>query len=112
MSPFLKIDLSGHFADDLARLFINAVINEKPGDAKKYLAKNLRYFSTVDFDRLADELSMKNLKYSACARFEHIPNGVTARSVIVGSGNHVLNLYMLKEPDAHGNWKICGIVRD
>lgn len=105
------------FKDEgVVQSFLDAVKKQPIDDAKIYLSKRFKAGSLMDLNelkRLLDDYG----------RYKYLHNSVSAadyenfriNSVLIMNNeykNSILHLYLIKEPDKYGNWKIYGIERE
>lgn len=114
--PFYTI-AKDRYDTDIVNLFIKAVANNGPDDAKVYLSKNLKAVGSLDFEELKKVFNGNiAYKYLSKVRFSHLPENIVTNSILVMNNaiqkNSIIHVYMVKEPDMHGSWKICGIERE
>lgn len=114
--PFYHI-AKDRYNTETVKLFINAVTSNGLDDAKVYLSKNLKAVGSLNFEELK-EVFNENIeyKYLSKVRFSDLPENIVANSILVMNNeikmSSIIHVYMVKEPDMHGSWKICGIERE
>jgi hypothetical protein len=102
---------------DIVNLFIKAITGNGPDDASVYLSKNLKAVGALDFEELKKVFN-ENIayKYLSKVRFSHLPAQIVTNSILVMNEkvqkSSIVHVYMVKEPDMHGRWKICGIEKE
>jgi len=117
-APRVKTPFFGIMDDDrIAARFIDAVANDSPDAALPFLSKRLNAQSTIDLDKLREILcGYDEYKCLGNPLPESLGHNVKKNSILIISNdygrNDVLHLYMVKEPDCYGNWKICGVERE
>ena len=97
--------------------FITAVTEQKPEDAMHYVSKGIKAVGAIDLDELKEIFGPgRAYKYLNKVRFGPLPQNIAASSLLVMdpkvNGISIIHIYMIKEPDLHGTWKICGIERE
>jgi hypothetical protein len=99
-----------------AKRFLDAVSANAKDEAMALLSKRVTALSAVDFDGLKRIMGRGvSFKYVCVARRRGLPKNMAASSVMIMGGQcggRVLNLYMVSEPDAHGDLKIVSIQED
>lgn len=110
--PFFNI-----FKDEgVVQNFLEAVKKQQIDDAKIYLSKRFKAGNLMNLDEL------KNL-LDDYGKYKYLRNNVSAtdyenfriNSILIMNNeykNSILHLYLIKEPDKYGNWKIYGIERE
>ena len=109
--PFFMIPNEKHTVNE----FLGAVSAGNMESAKIYLSRKMHSRDILDLDRLR-EIVGENTGF---AYVKGVPapagvpggfDGICKRSVIINGS--VLHLYMIKEPDSAGDWKIYGLEND
>ena len=113
--PFFSIAYSDT-ADFTLDGYLKAMRLEKIEDAKVYISKN--YLDRIDLDELSDALLPESklcMSYVLKTDYKHEPpKGCISKSFVVmeGGSASLFNIYMLKEPNRFGKWKIYSIERE
>ena len=117
-APRVKTPFFGILDDDkIAAQFIDAVANDSLDAALPFLSKKLNSQSTIDLDKLREILcGYDEYKYLESPLPPAPGQNVKKNSILVMNNdygkNDVIHLYMVKEPDGFGNWKIYGVERE
>ena len=112
-NPFFNIPKNKYDSDTVKR-FIKALAGNGFDDAKVYLSKRFRAVDSLNFVELK-KMFNKNSKYKYLnkMRFYEVPNNIVTSSILVTNSEikstNIIHVYMVKEPDIHSSWKICGI---
>ena len=96
-----------------AKLFIEALAKNKLDEAKGYLSKRLLSAGPVDLSDLWRIISeSRDFKCLTAANQTRRFNGITKNSVLMmgnSQSGQLVHLYMIREPNKYGSWKIYGI---
>ncbi|MDR1067388.1 MAG: hypothetical protein LBL35_08180 [Clostridiales bacterium] len=108
--PFISLSDT----DNTVKRFVEALSKSMFDDAKAYISKN--FINDFNFDEMSLYFnSENNYKTLIKAEFSERPKNCVTNSILVlndDSRNSILHVYLIKEPDGFGNWKICGIEKE
>ena len=115
-SPFFALEHSESSQYTLGR-FLEAVKYSKIDDAMAYISKN--YTDKVDIAQIWEALDEENevcTNYIVKSPFKKAPRNCTDSTIMLFDKNdkkmRIFNIYMLKEPDRFGMWKIYSIEQE
>lgn len=112
--PFFSVaysDTGEHTLDS----FLRAMSLAELEDAKVYISKN--YLNRIDLEELSDALISESklcVSYVLKTDYHQGPKNCIVKAFIVmeGESASLFNIYMLKEPNRFGKWKIYSIERE
>ena len=95
--------------------FIDALKNSSTKEINAYTSKHLKAVGGINIEKLK-QLFENDMKYKHIENLETSDNSSHIKKhtiLIVGAEiKNILHLYMIKEPDRYGAWKICAIERE
>ncbi|MCL2593743.1 MAG: hypothetical protein FWD82_10340 [Defluviitaleaceae bacterium] len=89
--------------------FLNALKSDFKDDAKAYISRD--FVNSIDLHKYENITKKQKIPFVICANYDKLPKNCKLDTIMT-TDTEIFHLYMLKEPDKFGKWKIYGIDRE